>query len=104
STQSHAPSWPAPLPSTTLFRSRFGRSAHRPTSVVVNQSPSPDSSSTYSCGNSRPSGSAVSAPNVPASALYESGEGDWFTTTDVRSEEHTSELQSRENLVCRLLL
>src|SRR5690606_41101107 len=25
-------------------------------------------------------------------------------TTDARSEEHTSELQSRENLVCRLLL
>src|SRR5690606_40773363 len=24
--------------------------------------------------------------------------------TDIRSEEHTSELQSRENLVCRLLL
>src|SRR5690606_41132427 len=27
-----------------------------------------------------------------------------FTTPGVRSEEHTSELQSRENLVCRLLL
>src|SRR5690606_25775549 len=27
-----------------------------------------------------------------------------FLTTAVRSEEHTSELQSRENLVCRLLL
>src|SRR5436309_10684795 len=26
------------------------------------------------------------------------------TPTSVRSEEHTSELQSRENLVCRLLL
>src|SRR5690606_40718124 len=26
------------------------------------------------------------------------------TTIDFRSEEHTSELQSRENLVCRLLL
>src|SRR5690606_41980174 len=26
------------------------------------------------------------------------------TVNDVRSEEHTSELQSRENLVCRLLL
>src|SRR3712207_8304551 len=26
------------------------------------------------------------------------------TTTDVRSEEHTSELQSRQYLVCRLLL
>src|SRR5690606_35502608 len=27
-----------------------------------------------------------------------------FTETQIRSEEHTSELQSRENLVCRLLL
>src|SRR5690606_41963287 len=27
-----------------------------------------------------------------------------FAHIDVRSEEHTSELQSRENLVCRLLL
>src|SRR5690606_39806694 len=27
-----------------------------------------------------------------------------FGTTALRSEEHTSELQSRENLVCRLLL
>src|SRR5207302_6775599 len=28
----------------------------------------------------------------------------WLATGEVRSEEHTSELQSRENLVCRLLL
>src|SRR5690606_39603320 len=28
----------------------------------------------------------------------------WCSLTGVRSEEHTSELQSRENLVCRLLL
>src|SRR5690606_38857971 len=28
----------------------------------------------------------------------------WSSTLSVRSEEHTSELQSRENLVCRLLL
>src|SRR5690606_40913467 len=27
-----------------------------------------------------------------------------YRTTNYRSEEHTSELQSRENLVCRLLL
>src|SRR5690606_41027426 len=27
-----------------------------------------------------------------------------FSTLGIRSEEHTSELQSRENLVCRLLL
>src|SRR5690606_39313147 len=29
---------------------------------------------------------------------------DELKNTDIRSEEHTSELQSRENLVCRLLL
>src|SRR5690606_41862180 len=28
----------------------------------------------------------------------------WFARPPARSEEHTSELQSRENLVCRLLL
>src|SRR5690606_41969094 len=28
----------------------------------------------------------------------------WVPATMIRSEEHTSELQSRENLVCRLLL
>src|SRR5690606_42015432 len=32
---------------------------------------------------------------------YLRARGSWF---DLRSEEHTSELQSRENLVCRLLL
>src|SRR2546427_5795726 len=30
--------------------------------------------------------------------------GTWFRTSDNRSEEHTSELQSQSNLVCRLLL
>src|SRR5271165_7610158 len=30
--------------------------------------------------------------------------GQWLRRTGRRSEEHTSELQSRENLVCRLLL
>src|SRR5690606_41868781 len=32
------------------------------------------------------------------------GIGDDVTLQQIRSEEHTSELQSRENLVCRLLL
>src|SRR5690554_7278241 len=31
-------------------------------------------------------------------------EGDFSRVTDFRSEEHTSELQSRPHLVCRLLL
>src|SRR5947209_13224913 len=32
------------------------------------------------------------------------GSAFWFRRTDARSEEHTSELQSRQYLVCRLLL
>src|SRR5690606_40926722 len=38
--------------------------------------------------------------------LFYLGEVDeiWSTSYSERSEEHTSELQSRENLVCRLLL
>src|SRR5690554_7331045 len=32
------------------------------------------------------------------------GQGDMFLAKDARSEEHTSELQSRPHLVCRLLL
>src|SRR5215475_15453556 len=36
--------------------------------------------------------------------VFRAGDGDMWTLDSVRSEEHTSELQSRENLVCRLLL
>src|SRR5690606_37511753 len=45
---------------------------------------------------------------LPAEPLHEVSERGGLHTSDlfrgVRSEEHTSELQSRENLVCRLLL
>src|SRR5207302_8411119 len=36
--------------------------------------------------------------------IHHDGQGIVQTEFDKRSEEHTSELQSRENLVCRLLL
>src|SRR5690606_18858640 len=39
---------------------------------------------------------------LPLNPAYKSAELDYFISD--RSEEHTSELQSRENLVCRLLL
>src|SRR5690606_41829138 len=46
--------------------------------------------------------------SAPASRGYTGGFGNDLMLKDlglaVRSEEHTSELQSRENLVCRLLL
>src|SRR5690606_39536407 len=46
--------------------------------------------------------SITAAVDLPVSADFMSGYG--LDPEDVRSEEHTSELQSRENLVCRLLL
>src|SRR5438477_8678013 len=46
------------------------------------------------------SGALVTAGDI---AFYGTMEG-WFKAVDARSEEHTSELQSHVNLVCRLLL
>src|SRR5690606_15062794 len=43
-------------------------------------------------------------PELQAAAEAEYFAGISFWADDNRSEEHTSELQSRENLVCRLLL
>src|SRR5690554_7479191 len=42
--------------------------------------------------------------NDPASEMYELTSEEGFTLKVFRSEEHTSELQSRPHLVCRLLL
>src|SRR5688572_32359646 len=73
------------FPYTTLFRSRkwidyFGRV------------------------NPTASGDDLTASN-PARAMIESGRAVIGTPDDAnRSEEHTSELQSQSNLVCRLLL
>src|SRR5690606_40464291 len=46
----------------------------------------------------------VADPADPPDALASTGGGQALLDARVRSEEHTSELQSRENLVCRLLL
>src|SRR5690554_7331404 len=40
-------------------------------------------------------------PSIEAAVKFLDG---FIPTTDIRSEEHTSELQSRPHLVCRLLL
>src|SRR5690606_41657832 len=59
---------------------------------------------------SRDKGAAQSLPNIVLIYLDDMGYGDLpltgatgYRTPNIRSEEHTSELQSRENLVCRLL-
>src|SRR3712207_7488126 len=67
------------FPYTTLFRSR----ASTPTTPPRPAAPSPPSSTTSRTGTSASTGGASGTP---------------------RSEEHTSELQSRQYLVCRLLL
>src|SRR5690606_39544706 len=49
--------------------------------------------------------SAASAPSFGRTPLTLPSNCGYFTfSSEYRSEEHTSELQSRENLVCRLLL
>src|SRR3712207_9423059 len=70
------------FPYTTLFRSRR--------SVVISFSPSAGLPA-------RPLGGSASAAGL-------TGTTDGTGTSFVRSEEHTSELQSRQYLVCRLLL
>src|SRR5690625_7713232 len=46
----------------------------------------------------------LSGPGIPHFAVDLPGGGGKITLTPDRSEEHTSELQSRGHLVCRLLL
>src|SRR5690606_39530523 len=88
------------FPYTTLFRSRSITSATSSGWVQGSSCRAPVTSTTSASANS------------PASRYCHSGGTSWsregITTVtgsfNRRSEEHTSELQSRENLVCRLLL
>src|SRR5690606_40709607 len=84
------------LPYTTLFRSGGARVAVETAGGLGAQPSLASQVGAYLGANG---GSAD--PN----ALYSvwGGANDLFTIVN-RSEEHTSELQSRENLVCRLLL
>src|SRR5258708_11307959 len=74
------------FPYTTLFRSRSG-TRNRTAALASPASPSPWLMLSYS-----------SAPYPTHQKSMSHGEG------EARSEEHTSELQSPDHLVCRLLL
>src|SRR5690606_40735015 len=85
------PPRPTLFPYTTLFRS-----SPRPSSRSFSDSDSNSRSCPCSSSGGRP---------LPAAGLRRITS--WACTSvrsSYRSEEHTSELQSRENLVCRLLL
>src|SRR5256885_3054766 len=80
------------FPYTTLFRS----------TLTTNAGPQSSSSTTVTLalGSFEP---ASSTARVPGRASTSASGGRWRAST-ARSEEHTSELQSPCNLVCRLLL
>src|SRR2546429_2181278 len=65
------------------------------------------SSNGWITGRSRPWGAASRRPQVPRCSVQtprRACAGCWLHRRCCRSEEHTSELQSRLHLVCRLLL
>src|SRR3712207_8233011 len=82
------------FPYTTLFRSPLGRlDARVPPDFAVSSLFAPCRATT------RPTPAASSSAAAPAPPLSATA-----ARPSARSEEHTSELQSRQYLVCRLLL
>src|SRR3712207_8497305 len=82
-----------PFPYTTLFRSGSARS-------LPGGGPPPPPRSEPAARHGSPTPHADVLRRRPRAALRAQGAPD----REVRSEEHTSELQSRQYLVCRLLL
>src|SRR3712207_7835975 len=83
------------FPYTTLFRSIQKLSAAAPVSAVNPYGPFDDVNREY----------VITRPDTPLPWINYLGNEDFFgIITNTRSEEHTSELQSRQYLVCRLLL
>src|SRR2546421_770695 len=74
------------FPYTTLFRSQFGLSSFEREVLLLSTAMELDTRVAYLCAR------AQDDPNKA------------YATFALRSEEHTSELQSRSDLVCRLLL
>src|SRR3712207_8175919 len=81
------------FPCTTLFRSRRDRPLHQRYSATA-ASPTPRESGSNSSASSSSRRGARKVGRPPPST----------SSVEPRSEEHTSELQSRQYLVCRLLL
>src|SRR5207253_4788007 len=95
------PPEPNPFPYTTLFRSR---ACHRKSGLpdlrhfIMRNSGKPE----FLCHPRLPS--LLEKKNVDARNKSEHDDKTNVPREDQRSEEHTSELQSRGHLVCRLLL
>src|SRR5207302_10672294 len=83
------------FPYTTLFRSAFPEPVAVAAVAENLGHPSFSNSGSYV---------DVAAPGVDIVSTWGSSPTTYEYEPEFRSEEHTSELQSRENLVCRLLL
>src|SRR5690606_40653711 len=85
------------LPYTTLFRSPVvgARRSSRPHRLEHRRAP---------CDQSRREGGVMEIKLLNEQGQSSATVNAPFPAALIRSEEHTSELQSRENLVCRLLL
>src|SRR5690606_41490080 len=98
------PPAPPPLPSTTLFRSGRRAASRAVGGAAALAAPGPLASPRAlpaMQGRRAPPGGPGPAPHEAAWAARAPSRGG--VDVVARSEEHTSELQSRENLVCRLL-
>src|SRR5690606_41823161 len=96
------PRWSPLLPYTTLFRSSPRYQIHKTAGrrgTVRRAGTGGRCSKVLAEYNPR---APMAAPNLSADTPWLYRQGD--LVLGPRSEEHTSELQSRENLVCRLLL
>src|SRR5690606_42143010 len=93
---------PTLFPYTTLFRSRWLADLGRPELDVRPKAPVHEHVADGR-GQHR-AAEAVAEPGEPHERARFHGGGADARDAPGRSEEHTSELQSRENLVCRLLL
>src|SRR5690242_21314866 len=88
-----------PFPYTTLFRSRVGPACNFP-GAAIRPTQSTEHPNSGVLLHDLTGGNAL-LPYLLASTVPGSPT---FDTQNARSEEHTSELQSHVNLVCRLLL
>src|SRR2546430_12419142 len=84
------------FPYTTLFRSSRFRSSAMPSIIMLLPR------ETISPSKPHETAPATADDNATRQAIFENGNK--TVNSQVRSEEHTSELQSQSNLVCRLLL
>src|SRR5207244_10861496 len=101
--QARHPPCATSFPYTTLFRSRLRRSWPRRGHAIL-KAEEPSSRSGARARGSRSSLFVSSKPRSPPSVSARESDRSTSRRTVRRSEEHTSELQSPDHLVCRLLL